>query len=126
MNSKSKLLLIIAVFSTLIANAQNKHGKVGKNTSYKGLVMAEYQGWFRAPGDGSGKDWGHYGRDGKCDKDHNTIDFWPDVTDYEKVYKTSFKHVDGKAAYVFSSVDKSTTDLHFKWMQEYGVDGVFM
>ena len=27
---------------------------------------------------------------------------------------------------MFSSVDKSTTDLHFKWMKEYGVDGVFM
>ncbi len=70
--------------------------------------------------------WGHYGRDGKFDADHNTIDFWPDVSEYEKTYETSFKNADGTKARVFSSVDESTTDLHFKWMKEYGVDGVFM
>jgi hypothetical protein len=31
-----------------------------------------------------------------------------------------------RPARVFSSLDKSTTDLHFQWMKEYGVDGVFM
>jgi hypothetical protein len=27
---------------------------------------------------------------------------------------------------VFSSYDESTVDLHFRWMKEYGIDGVFM
>ncbi len=107
-------------------DAQSKHGTSTNYPSYKGLVMCGYQGWFRAPGDGSGSNWGHYGRSGKFDKDHNTIDFWPDVSDYEKVYKTSFTHEDGSPAFVFSSMDKSTVDLHFKWMKEYGIDGVFM
>ncbi|WP_236958955.1 glycoside hydrolase family 71/99-like protein [Joostella atrarenae] len=88
--------------------------------------MAGYQGWFRAPGDGSGKQWGHYGANGKFDNTHNTIDFWPDVSAYEKTYETSFKFPDGTKAKVFSSLDKSTTDLHFKWMKQYGIDGVFM
>lgn len=107
-------------------NAQKKHAKTTKYPSYKGLVMAGYQGWFRAEGDGSDSGWGHYGRQGKFDTEHNTIDFWPDVAEYEKTYKTAFKYPDGKNAEVFSSVDKSTTDLHFKWMKQYGVDGVFM
>ena len=51
---------------------------------------------------------------------------WPDVSEYEKTYPTPFKHTDGSTAYVFSSTDKSTVDLHFKWMQEYGIDGVFV
>jgi hypothetical protein len=94
--------------------------------SYKGLIMCGYQGWFRAPGDGSERGWGHYGRGSKFDAKNNTIDIWPDVSEYEKTHETSFEYPDGTKAKVFSSVDKSTTDLHFKWMQEYGIDGVFM
>ena len=126
MNRISKLLIIMLLFSSTIVNGQNKHGKTTKYKSYKGLVMAGYQGWFRAEGDVVDNGWGHFGRNGKFDAENNTIDFWPDVSEYEKTYKTSFKYPDGKVAEVFSSVDKSTTDLHFKWMKEYGVDGVFM
>ena len=120
------IVIILITFSNFGSNAQNKHGKKTKYQSYKGLIMAGYQGWFRAPGDGSGRGWGHYGRGDKFDYENNTIDFWPDVSDYEKTYETSFKYPDGTLARVFSSVDKSTTELHFKWMKEYGVDGVFM
>ena len=88
--------------------------------------MAGYQGWFRADGDEADNGWGHFGRDGKFDSDHNTIDIWPDVSEYEKTYETKFKNADGSNARVFSSLDESTTDLHFKWMKEYGLDGVFM
>jgi hypothetical protein len=106
--------------------AQSRHGKVGPYSSYKGLVMAGYQGWFRAPGDGVSDGFVHYGRNGKFEEGNSTIDFWPDVAEYEKVYETSFKNADGSTAKVFSSADKSTIDLHFKWMKQYGVDGVFM
>lgn len=119
------LFMVIAVFSLSVA-AQNKHGQTYKFPSYKGLVMAGYQGWFRTPDDGHGKGWVHYGPDGKFDKDHVTIDFWPDVSQYKKTYETEFKYADGTKAKVFSSLDKSTTDLHFKWMKDYGIDGVFM
>jgi hypothetical protein len=126
MNKTITVLLACFIISMPNLNAQSKHGKNSQYPSYKGLVMAGYQGWFRAEGDGSDNGWGHYGRGEKFDYENNTIDFWPDVSEYEKTYKTSFKYADGKAAEVFSSVDKSTTELHFKWMKEYGVDGVFM
>lgn len=120
------VLSLITVASLNGLNAQNKHGKESRFNSYKGLVMAGYQGWFRAPGDASNEGWVHYGKNGKFDNENNTVDFWPDVSDYEKTYKTEFKFATGKSAEVFSSADKSTTDLHFKWMKDYGVDGVFM
>ena len=106
--------------------SQSKHGLPGNYPSYKGLVMAGYQGWFRTPEDGSGKGWVHYGKEGKFDFQNVTIDVWPDVSEYKKTYTTSFTYPNGENATVFSSYDKSTTDLHFKWMKEYGIDGVFM
>ena len=126
MNLKCILIVTAIAFFSFNSNGQSKHGKTYKYANYDGLVMSGYQGWFRTPEDGSGKGWGHYGSGGKFDKDHNTIDFWPDVSEYKKTYETSFKFADGTKARVFSSVDKSTTDLHFKWMKDYGVDGVFM
>lgn len=126
MKNRIFLLSLLVSLVSIVSEAQTKHGNSTNYPSYKSLVMCGYQGWFRAPGDGTGSQWGHYGRRGKFDKDNITIDFWPDVSDYEKVYETSFKNADGSPAYVFSSVDKSTVDLHFKWMKEYGIDGVFM
>ena len=90
--------------------------------SYKGLVMAGYQGWFAAEGDESDNGWYHYGfRDG-----NSGVDFWPDMTEYTKKYVSPFKMPDGSDAYLFSAHDEETVDLHFKWMKEYGLDGVFM
>lgn len=97
-----------------------------KYDSYKGLALAGYQGWFSCPGDGSDRGWYHYlGRNGfkpgSC-----TIDMWPDVSEYDKVYKTEFVFADGSPAYVMSEYDESTVETHFRWMREYGIDGVFV
>jgi hypothetical protein len=54
------------------------------------------------------------------------VDFWPDITEYQKTYPTALTNQNGTAAHVFSSWDQSTTDLHFQWMRRYGIDGVFV
>ncbi len=96
--------------------AQSKHSPTTKYPSYNGLIMAGYQGWFRV------------GRDGQMypDESRIRIDMWPDVSEYEKTYPTGLKLADGSTARFFNSADKSTVDLHFKWMKDYGLDGVFM
>lgn len=94
--------------------------------SYEGLVMAGYQGWFAAEGDASERGWYHYQKQGQFQPGQSTIDFWPDVSDYPKTYKTSFRFSDGTPASVFSSYDEKAVDLHFKWMKDYGIDGVFL
>ncbi len=96
--------------------AQSRHSAVTRYPSYKGLVMAGYQGWFRVQNDGVLYP----------DESRISIDMWPDVSEYEKTYPTGLKQADGSVARFFSSTDKSTADLHFKWMKEYGLDGVFM
>ncbi len=98
------------------AGAQTKHSLNTKFPSYKGLVMAGYQGWFRVPQNGIMYP----------SEEQIGIDMWPDVSEYEKTYPTGLKLADGSMARFFNSADKSTTDLHFKWMKQYGLDGVFM
>lgn len=97
-------------------------------TAYDNLVMAGYQGWFAAQGDGSDRGWYHLGMAncGGFKPGCSAVDFYPDMSEYTQKYKTDFKYADGSDAYMYSPYDESTVDLHFKWMKDYGIDGVFM
>lgn len=119
-------LLILAVFIVASACAKEKENSPKLYNSYKGLVMAGYQGWFNAPWDGANRGWYHYNKNGVFAPESSTIDFWPDVSEYNIVYKTEFKMPDGSPAYLPSSYDEETVRTHFRWMKEYGIDGVFM
>ncbi|UZR97446.1 glycoside hydrolase family 71/99-like protein [Chondrinema litorale] len=113
-----KITLIITYYLFLAFNGvlANKHAPETKYPTYKGLIMAGYQGWFRLP-----ENQVMYPNEKEV-----RIDMWPDVSEYQKTYKTGLKHADGSTARFFNSADKSTVDTHFRWMKEYGVDGVFM
>ena len=90
--------------------------------------MCGYQGWHAAEGDGCGRGWYHWtGRNGFKPGSTN-VDLWPDVSelDPDERYATAFKTADGKAAEVYSAFNAKTVIRHFQWMQEYGIDGVFV
>ena len=94
--------------------------------TYQGLVMAGYQGWFNTSKDGANLGWRHYGgKTGFC-PGSCTVDMWPETSEYPVLYSTEFRHENGDVAKTFSSHDPSTVDTHFRWMEEYGIDGVFM
>ena len=115
--SRKVLFSVIILMGCIVhMQAQTKHAKTTRYPSYKGLIMAGYQGWFRVPEDGVMYP----------DETRIRIDMWPDVSEYEQTYPTGLKHADGATARFFNSSDKSTIDLHFKWMKEYGLDGVFV
>lgn len=109
-----------------VASAASRHSPGSQFPSYTGRVMCGYQGWFRAVGDGSGEGWVHYCTQGKFDAEHLKVDLWPDVSEYAKTYPAQFLNKDGTPARVFTSWDESTVELHFRWMQDYGIDGAFM
>ncbi|MCU0752186.1 MAG: glycoside hydrolase family 71/99-like protein [Akkermansiaceae bacterium] len=95
-----------------------------------GKVMCGYQGWFGTPGDGQGLGWRHYNsqKTGKFEPGHAGIEFWPDMSEFgpRERFNTPFRHADGRTAQVFSSAMRDTVVRHFKWMREYGIDGVFV
>ena len=93
-----------------------------------GKVVCGYQGWFRGEGDGTDNGWHHYaGRNGFIPGSAG-IEMWPDVEEIPAKDRiaTSFKFADGSPAEVFSSAKASVVDLHFKWMQDYGIDGAMV
>lgn len=93
-----------------------------------GKVMSGYQGWFNTPDDGAGRGWVHWSSRSKFEPGTCKIDLWPEVSelDADERVATPFIHGDGRTAEVFSSFNRKTVLRHFKWMQDYGLDGVFV
>ncbi len=92
-------------------------------------VMAGYQGWFAAEGDGSHGGWRHWGRGSNIPgPDGITIDYWPDMREYDadELFSTNFTYPDGTNAGLYSAYTPKTVDRHVKWMKDYGIDGVFV
>ncbi|MBO6103086.1 MAG: hypothetical protein J6P03_07515 [Opitutales bacterium] len=97
--------------------------------SMHGKVFCGYQGWYRTPYDKSGLGWEHWEtpaeefEPGKCG-----IDAWPDVSEFDEDEKvaTKFRKADGSVAFVYTNENPKTVNRHFKWMKEYGIDGVFL
>lgn len=91
---------------------------------FSGKVFSGYQGWFTCAGDGSGKDWVHFGKSQFAKGLAAGIEVWPDLSelDEDEKYPTPFKNEDGTTAMLFSSFNSKTVNRHFKWMKEYGID----
>ena len=96
------------------------------NYTLVGKIMCGYQGWFNAPTDGAGRGWVHWGP-GSFSPTNCTVDMWPDMTEMgvdEKFPASDFN--DGNNYYVFSPYKRNTVLRHFLWMQQYGIDGVYL
>ncbi len=99
---------------------------VDSNYSLVGKIMCGYQGWFNTPTDDANMGWVHWGRSGFTPT-NCTVDMWPDMTEHdpnEKYLAPDF--FDGTNHYVFSSHNRDTVLRHFQWMQDYGIDGVYL
>jgi hypothetical protein len=87
-----------------------------------GKNMVGYQGWFTCSEEGIAQK--HWFEDG-----HVQMEMLPDVSEYdENDLCTLPEHFDknGKPIKVFSSESPGVVNTHFKWMQEYDIDGAFV
>jgi hypothetical protein len=101
--------------------------EIDSNYTLVGKIMCGYQGWFNCPNDDANRGgWVHWGRSGFTPT-NCTVDMWPDMTEMgagEKFLASEF--YDGEDHYVFSSYKRDTVLRHFQWMQDYGIDGVYL
>jgi hypothetical protein len=113
---------------SILASRKNIFSKAENPKELIGRVMCGYQGWFRADGDGEGLGFHHYQRRGKFEPGFCSIDLWPDLKEFgeDEKFPTRFRHKDGRTAHVFSSIHPKTVDRHFRWMQDFEIDGVFV
>ena len=115
---------LVFVFS---AAASQAAGAPPLYPSLEGRVLCGYQGWFRTPDDQAKAGWRHYlrQRDGAW---LPVNDYLPDVSEAkaEERCRMPLACADGGVAEVVSSDSRSTVSRHFAWMQQYGIDGVFV
>lgn len=133
MISKSLLavgLLFLLLFPDLTATVKNPP----VSNSLVGKVICGYQGWFNCYGDGSPvNSWRHWapGNYKTSDKlpsaGYVSFEVYPDLSDYQPdcLYQTGFDDLgSGLPSRLFSSNKSEVIDLHFLWMQQYGIDGI--
>ena len=128
-----KTVLIIAVSAiTVVAFAGTKHGATSAHTTINGKILCGYQGWFATPTDGASLSWKHYSINTKSGQLFEpgacSFDMWPDMREYNtnESFQTAFTDPDGTKSRVYSSYKLTTSLLHFRWMEEYGIDGVIL
>lgn len=98
-------------------------------TTLDGKVLCGYQGWFNTPGDGTDFGFTHWGQLNWPERRRFTIDMWPDVSEYDPQDLADVPGLtmpDGSPARLYSAYRKGPALLHFQWMRQYGIDGVFL
>jgi hypothetical protein len=123
-----------AVFSYANASSfteiQSKSVNFQKN--YADQVIAGYQGWFSTPCvhdycDGIVNGWVHWFDDNNPQYESISIELYPDLSDYpeEALMESTLPHFpSGHSAKLYRSDHEGVIDLHFKWMKDYGIDGI--
>jgi hypothetical protein len=92
-------------------------------------LMFGYQAWFACTNDGSPPNrWVHWFRSQTPVATNATIDFWPDVSELgsDELFATGMTLPSGAPARVYAAYKQKTVLRHFRWMHDYGIDGVFV
>jgi hypothetical protein len=92
-------------------------------------LMFGYQAWFACTNDGSPPNrWVHWFRSQTPVATNATVDFWPDIAelDADELFATGMTLPGGAPAKLYGAYKHKTVRRHFRWMHDYGIDGVFL
>ena len=101
--------------------------QVVDSSTIRNKVLAGYQGWA-----GARNEWDHWSSDGKIPSPttkHEHFEMVPHVGEYPStaLLTTDFKYIgNGNAVKLYENAKDGVVDLHFKWMKDYGMDGVLL
>ncbi len=121
------IALAALIFLAVSAGAQSTVGA----TNLTGKLMLGYQGWHACTGDGSAlNSYIHWNHAGTAPSSSDMVDdIWPDLSEFptNELFATSGLLLgNGQPAQVYSAYKSATVLRHFKWMQDYGIDGVML
>ncbi len=112
----------------LLVSGDARAAGVVDASTLTGKVLLGYQGWFNCPGDGSpGNNWRTWSR-GVPGPGTLTIDLYPDLSELDADERCAVPGmtIGGKPAYLYSAWNRKTVARHFRWMKDYGLDGVLV
>ncbi len=116
------------LLAALLACGQQRPSDRVDPSTLQGKVLLGYQGWFNCPGDGSpANNWRSWSRAVPA-AGTLTIDMYPDVSELDSDERCAVPGmtIGGKPAYLYSAWNRKTVLRHFRWMKEYGLDGVLV
>ncbi len=115
-------------FAAAMLLAAAAFGQAVEPATLTGKVLLGYQGWFRCPGGGtSGTNWSHWAN-GTPTAASLVIDMYPDLREFDadELCAVPNMTIGTSPARLFSAGNSKTVARHFRWMQQYGLDGVLL
>ena len=91
-----------------------------------GRCFAGYQCWFRA-GEDPDESWGHWSHRYSPEEGNYHPEMYPDFADFPdtSLYPCRMPpYPDGSPARFYNGHDPAVIDVHYRWLAEYGVDGL--
>ena len=113
---QSRLLGALLTFSItlMISGLLSAAPQPSDAAELDGKVVVGYQGWFGCPGDAGVSGMMHWeGADGP------TVEMLPDLSELSKSDQCVVNSAPGVA--VYSGANPDVIDMHFRWMQQYGI-----
>jgi len=118
---------LFLILATAIAFPAEAAEQVDCSTLEK-KVLFGYQGWFDCPSAGSRHaKWSHWAR-GIPSAETLVVDMYPDLHAFAPadLCPVPGMTIGNKPAYLYSARNPRVVARHFRWMQQYGLDGVLV